>query len=427
MRLEIEDWTLRKNLSDHVSELLTESIICYKAGAYRASYIFSYLSFLNIVRDKILSSKKPDHVEQGKWKDIQDRLLNDNEWDAEVHKCMMVQKENTKVFELDDDIRSQVTYWRYRRNDCAHYKRNKIGNVHVEAFWFFIMSNIDHFVVIGSSQSLYNLIRNHFDISFTPSGKDPKYIIEVIENTIKESNYKAFLKNTKSIIEEAVVGGYYEHNDDVHNFYNSLFDINNTKFKEELMESIKQDVTLVTWFIYMYPQNIIYFKNDKSFIRKYWHEYIFNIPPVERVEVFSRFLIFNLISEDEIREALLHIMFDIDVKDFENEIYFKVYKDKQFFTLLKEQLFGKGNNEPLIEDIDWLNRNYSYLLFYIEKFELNKDEVLQVYNLFTEDRSFKLLREIFEENKEVKLKFEFLIKKYNIKTQREKDEMNLLT
>ncbi len=51
MRLEIEDWNLRKNLLDHVIALLTESIICYKAGTYRACYIYLYLTFLNIVRD----------------------------------------------------------------------------------------------------------------------------------------------------------------------------------------------------------------------------------------------------------------------------------------------------------------------------------------------------------------------------------------
>lgn len=43
MKLKIEDWVQNNNFSENINLLFGDAIVCYKAGANRASLLFSYL------------------------------------------------------------------------------------------------------------------------------------------------------------------------------------------------------------------------------------------------------------------------------------------------------------------------------------------------------------------------------------------------
>ena len=57
MRLEFENWVEEVKLfSEKGDVLIQEGILCFKSGAYRGSFLLSYLAFKISLRDKLLSS-----------------------------------------------------------------------------------------------------------------------------------------------------------------------------------------------------------------------------------------------------------------------------------------------------------------------------------------------------------------------------------
>ena len=70
MKIPFEEWILSQEVSNDAKNLINEAIICYKADAYRAALLFSYLCFQTIVRDRMLNAHKPDNIPDGMWKDI---------------------------------------------------------------------------------------------------------------------------------------------------------------------------------------------------------------------------------------------------------------------------------------------------------------------------------------------------------------------
>ncbi|MGE6719369.1 hypothetical protein ACQKGD_18610 [Peribacillus frigoritolerans] len=59
MRLHFEEWIKDQKISYRTEELIDEAILCYRAKAYKASLLFSYLSFQNIIKERILSADSP--------------------------------------------------------------------------------------------------------------------------------------------------------------------------------------------------------------------------------------------------------------------------------------------------------------------------------------------------------------------------------
>jgi hypothetical protein len=51
--------------------LMEEAFTCYKASAYRASLLFSYLGFQTILKERVLSSNKPDLIPLKLWQSSQ--------------------------------------------------------------------------------------------------------------------------------------------------------------------------------------------------------------------------------------------------------------------------------------------------------------------------------------------------------------------
>lgn len=158
MKLKIENWIDNNGQSENVSVLYRDSIICYKSGAYRASLLFSYLGFMTTLKERMISSNKPNLFPQGEWDLIIKKIQNEDTWESAIFDATQQQgkidqttKARTKdpIFNLNDNLRIQIKYWKDRRNDCAHYKDNIIDTFHVESFWAFIESNLPKITIEG--------------------------------------------------------------------------------------------------------------------------------------------------------------------------------------------------------------------------------------------------------------------------------------
>jgi hypothetical protein len=74
VKLEFENWVESQGFTQEVKDLFNESILCYKASAYRASLLYSYLAFQTILKLRILEATKPEHYHEKAWEAICNNL-----------------------------------------------------------------------------------------------------------------------------------------------------------------------------------------------------------------------------------------------------------------------------------------------------------------------------------------------------------------
>src|SRR5690625_957930 len=195
MKIEFEEWLNSENFESEVNELFEESIICYKASAYRASLLFSYLGFQTVIKHRINSSKPANNYKNGEWNQLKKELLDDDKWDKLIFKY--IENKKKPIFDVNDDLRNQYAYWRDRRNDCAHAKGNLISYPHIEGFWLFIQSNLGKFVVNGGMRMVLQEIEDYFNPVITPIGTSSDPIIKRIPSTIDLNDYEEYLIKLK--------------------------------------------------------------------------------------------------------------------------------------------------------------------------------------------------------------------------------------
>lgn len=100
MKLNIEIWADDTNfLSENGYNLLNESIVCYKNGAYRSSFLTSYLAFMVTLRDRILDYNEcPEYVNLETWRKIINDLDDDNLWEECIIQLLEQEQLPVQIF-----------------------------------------------------------------------------------------------------------------------------------------------------------------------------------------------------------------------------------------------------------------------------------------------------------------------------------------
>lgn len=100
MKLNIEIWADDTNfLSENGYNLLNESIVCYKNGAYRSSFLTSYLAFMVTLRDRILDYNEcPEYVNLEIWRKIINDLDDDNLWEECIIQLLEQEQLPVQIF-----------------------------------------------------------------------------------------------------------------------------------------------------------------------------------------------------------------------------------------------------------------------------------------------------------------------------------------
>lgn len=305
MKLHIEQWIDNNGFSENVNVLFLDSIICYKAGANRASLLFSYLAFLTILKERIIGGVKPNLIEQGDWDKTISKLQNEDLWEACVFDATQ-QREKTDqttkkrktdpIFNLNDNLRVQIKYWKDRRNDCAHYKDNTIDTYHVESFWAFIESNLGKITIEGGMQSLINKVQKHFDPTITPPDKDITPLIREVEYSVEKSMLRSFWATLLDI------GDW---DSDLSKPKQELIckslEVNNDVINESLIAIIKEYDAYLIDFLSNHPDKVLRFNFSPEEIRKFWKKQLSKCKNILRL--YTTLLRNNLIPQKEIVEA----------------------------------------------------------------------------------------------------------------------------
>lgn len=327
MKLQFEEWIDNANISAPIKEIFYDSAICYKNGVSRAALLLSYVAFLNVLRERILSAEKPNTFEEGQWTDLQNRIVRDDSWERAIFDAtqqLPKYDQSTKalikdaVFSINDSLRKQIYYWKDRRNDCAHFKDNRIDDYYVNAFWSFLQSNLAKITVEGGKQSLLNKIRKHYDITYTPRNKDVTPLIYEIDSSVRPIELNAFWKDVFSIIDS---------NYDflptqlLLDFIFKVLVNSNDSVKDSILTFLKQESTLLIAFLDKYPNKIIVLNLQPTEVRNFWKTQLqYSSKPLD---LYAAMLNAGLIPCEEIVEAnkfILSFLKRYDASDHANII-----------------------------------------------------------------------------------------------------------
>ena len=207
------------------------------------------------------------------------------------------------MFLLTDDLRSQVQYWKNRRNDCAHSKQNAIGSPHVESFWLFMQSNMPKFVVNGSRQALLDKIERHYDPTFTPKGKDPTPLVTEIPAAISKKEVPGFFKDVAGLTQNplsAVTDG------DLVSFLDATLRFPDDALRDAAIDFVASDHDLFVQLVRAHPEHVLRFAGKAELLHKLWYADLFEGYP--DWPVYDALLRNGLIEEGELETAAARIV-----------------------------------------------------------------------------------------------------------------------
>lgn len=393
MKLKIELWIDNNKYSENVNILFNDAIICYKSAAYRSSLLFSYLGFMTILKERIISSNKPNLFPQGEWDLIIKKLQNEDMWEAAVFDATQQQEkidQSTKlrtkdpVFNLNENLRIQIKYWKDRRNDCAHYKDNIIDGFHVESFWAFMESNLSKITIEGGMFSLINKIKKHFDPTYTPPNKDVTHLVKDIVNSIETLKLKEFWE---LFLNDS--GWSYNLSMAKMNFLNRSFEVNPDTINEPLLVLLKSKEYYLRDFIDAYPDKLLRFNYSEEDIRKFWKTTLLKCDNI--IRIYATLLRNRLIPESEINEAnelLLSKLREYKVEPIEHDLL----KANGFLDSFKSSII----NNPKFGDFSWVNEKADLISDIIKLHPADIDILNRLCEVYNQSTNSNWLLERFD-------------------------------
>lgn len=386
LKLDFEKYIDMVVKSKDARELYNESIVCYKAGAYRASYLMSYLGFMESVRYKIMNSNKPETYSPERWeRDVSHKISSEEIWDKNVFEILIRTKD--PIFNISEGLRTQLFYWKDRRNDCAHFKENEISYSHIEAFWLFIRSNFEKLSVNGNVEDLWNKFKVHFDNSKTIPGTSYDHLIDECIRILDKKSTKNFVEK---IFENFKINDYFNVSKmDVEEIIYKILIQNDNVINDEIVSWIKSNEKNFKFkIIKEYPKLLDYFDLDESEIRYFWYEKL-DARYEKELDIICYLINRGSIREEEKTELLLKLLTNCYSEISKDN--FECLKQYGFFEFFGANAFGK------ISNFDWANSHRDIILFYIETFGLQEIVVKNICLEFNQSQHAWHLRDALNE------------------------------
>lgn len=306
-----------------------EAEICYRAGAYRAALLFSYIGWGLTLRSRLLRAACPAGLPLNKWEKDLAGLRCEDEWDKKVFDLTQ-QKSPAPVFLVSEDLRHQVRYWKDRRNDCAHFKTNEIDHSHVESFWNFIFSNIGKFVPNGSAAALLNEIILYFDRNVTPPNMPLDPIIERIPHCVERDKLTQFFEDLAEKLSSS---------SDTAHVFDAVIRVTNDSTVKVLRDFLINHKKLLSLFR-KFPQHVILLEQNPESVRSLWRKHLFSSYQ-EDINVFAALLRANMIPQEEIAEANAEAVTKIQ-GNIPSPIDKQILDQYGFFAVFSERAFTDG-------------------------------------------------------------------------------------
>lgn len=374
MKIKFQDWIESNHFSEDAQHLLESSVVCYKSGAYSASLLMAYLGFLVVLKERLMQASKPALFRQSTWDTMTTNLQNENQWEEALVKALNRQeiKDSAKVriqdpvFVIHQNIRDQITYWRGRRNDCAHHRDNAIRESHVESFWSFLEGNLWKITVEGGKATLINKFTRHYDIRYTPADADIMPLIREIKHAVEKTEMQDFWETLF-----AGANNLFDYEPEV-DLIRKIISLNDTELTSSLIKFITAHQNLLYGCINEFPSLLIHLNWDEQTVRNFWKTKLLSMRNV--ISVFAAMLRNDLIPDNEIEDAMEHVASVCKYTDDLDDHL--ILKNKNFGECIYKVLFVQ-NSKSQLQYWKYMNANYPFYTQYIKLYPL-KDEVVAV-------------------------------------------------
>ncbi|MBA2868864.1 hypothetical protein [Methanococcus maripaludis] len=399
MKLRFEKWLEEQNFSEGAYDVFEEAIKCYRATAYRSALLMSYVGFLTIIRDKLMETKYiPKGYTEYDWKiNILAPIQDGENWEKNTYE--KIKKADRPVINTSKELKTQIDYWKDRRNDCAHNKRNMITYSHVESFWAFLISNIDKITVLGSIEELIIDIETFFDISKTPANEPFFKLSEKILATVtKKDEMIVFIPQMvdKMCTHDSTNNLIWDFRN--YGLLNELF-LNSNLFSKEFIKyldenNMKQELAN---FLKLYPVHSKFLNGNDTLIREIWYSFLFEFPDMpmlgyNSISLYCSMLRNGLIPKKQLEEASERIfpgLIDRAFGDEISEMDYNTLNEYGFFKIFDSIFSNEDKYNTLyvrtVHDFYWANRCSDIITKYLENSPITKDRVKFLSYLFPYD------------------------------------------
>ena len=279
--------------------LFEDSIRCFDAGIYRQAYLLAYQGFTQYIRNIVRDAKMPTGYDPNKWNGVQAKLKNEKEFDEQVFTC--IQQKNcptgtppvVAILDIPDSLRDDFTFWRNRRNDCAHYKAYDINASHVLAFYSMLNQYMLKITVEGGMKSLLREFKDAFDPAKTSPQKSIQPLVDKILLMVHPSEMNDFFDGLQSATRFHFGTKFYS-------ILEGILSGSNKELKKYVIDYLRQSNDLVD-FLSHYPEEVgqLIAKDE---VRTLWYSKL--IYCRERFSIVAELISVGLLVESEVAECL---------------------------------------------------------------------------------------------------------------------------
>jgi hypothetical protein len=401
VQLPIEQWLTTQTLTQDARDLFAESAVCFKAGAYRAALLFSYLGFQSTIRDRVLAADPPTGVTPPHWASIQKNLRGDETWDAKAFEA--TQDKKHQIFVISDELRGQIEYWKNRRNDCAHSKANAIGSPYVESFYLFVQSNLAKMVVNGSSQGLLGKIVRHFDPTFTSPGTDPLPLAMELASAIDRHHMADFFDQLVGAFSTSSLLGTFVRGESVV-FFDAIYRQPDVAIQTAFWGYLCAREDLLVSLLRYSPVRVILLSGQSQLLRRLWTVHAFANGYPDFV-LYAALLRNRLLPQSDIplanQQAVDRMRGGIPAPA-DAEVLFA----NGFITAFDKQAFEDGD----VDRFTWGNPNALTVKWRLEHFSLTDVVVVAICSKFNSEPCARDARDaliqLFHENPAKRIEFQ---------------------
>lgn len=402
--------TNKLSFNDDSFGLFSDSLRCFHSGIYRPALIMAYQGMMLHFRTLIQNAIKPSNYDDGKWKGVIKAVNNDRTWDEQVFSACVQRSELTAVppkvaiLDMPDEIRDDFTFWRNRRNDCAHYKSYEINDAHVLTLYSFICQYLMRISVEGGMNSLLKEFKRWCDPQYTSPNTSPQPLVDKIQTMVAPSQYSEFFKLLESVLGFARTQKYYD-------VLRLILNGNQVEVKESLIKYIKDEI-LIEFIVHC--SDLIGLVVDKTEARNIWYSKLYS--ERQRSAVLANMLLLGLIEESEIDEAISHILDSC----YSHNDGFGLLSDKEANTLVLAGFFQKANERYIDKQLNnWDSRDcgrdhFNFFYSYMSYMPISKEYVKGLITMFSNHDYPNVWANIFCDNfmsnSEFKTQFEKVCK-----------------
>ena len=400
-----KNWIDSQSFSTEARSAFEESIICYSAEAFKASLLFTYLGFMQVIKDRVLQADTPNGFTPQHWGGKTSKLRDAGTWDKMTFELTQI-KSPAEVFFISEDLREQVKYWKNRRNDCAHSKPNKITAGYVLAFQSFVESNLPKFMVNGSAPVLLQKIDDHFNPSLTPPGKSARSLVNEIGHAVTEDELPQFFDDLFEQFKKS--RDFMQAMQNIHSpamidFINEVLFHAAPKVKEICRLTILANESILTSIIRKYPHHVTILENEDQLCRKLWHDLLFENYH-DDFEILEILIKLKLIDDNDI-EKVFDRLFSRGISASPAATQIEFFDNYNFFDLFLSRIA-----DGYMDGFTRANASKALICKAIELKPISEEIARSIFSTFSsENHAWHLktaLNEMFISNPEKKVEYE---------------------